>query len=60
VDGRIWSPLVESNRFICLLQLLIDDFKIKGTSIDMDKYPFIVHDIEQGLGVLHFSEKNNG
>ena len=128
MDGRIWSPLVESNRFICLLQLcdtsldhlgnsalvayfleynhelnhgdainfidgshdiyyldggndpreteaqlekivglvthdiyvLIDDFKIKGTSINMEKYPFVVHNIEQGLGVLHFSEKNNG
>tara|TARA_Y100000385_G_scaffold251545_1_gene274386 strand:- start:85824 stop:86345 length:522 start_codon:yes stop_codon:yes gene_type:complete len=38
------------------MHILVDDFRIKGVTINTDKYPFIIHDIEKGLGVLHYGK----
>lgn len=37
------------------IHILVDDFAIKGISIDLDQYPFTVHKIEKGLGVLFYN-----
>ena len=36
------------------IHILVDDFIIKGATLDLEKYPFKVYDIEKGLGVLHY------
>jgi hypothetical protein len=35
------------------VHILIDDFTIKGVTIDIEKYPFKIYNIEKGLGVLY-------
>jgi hypothetical protein len=38
------------------IDILVDDFTIKGMTINMNKYPFTIHNIEKGLGVLHYGK----
>lgn len=35
------------------IHILVDDFTIKGVTINIEKYPFKIHNIEKGLGVLY-------
>jgi len=36
------------------IHILVDDFAIKGILIDLNLYPFTIHRIEKGLGVLFY------
>jgi hypothetical protein len=36
------------------IHILVDDFAIKGISIDLDQYPFKIHKVEKGLGVFYY------
>lgn len=38
------------------IHILVDDFRIKGVTINRNKYPFTIHNIEKGLGVLHYGQ----
>lgn len=38
------------------IHILVDDFSIKGVTINKSKYPFTIHNIEKGLGVLHYGQ----
>lgn len=33
--------------------IIVDDFSIKGAMININKFPFTIHRIEKGLGVLY-------
>lgn len=59
LDGSI-NPVETENQFRKIIDtnkkqihILIDDFSIKGTSIDLTKYNFKIYNIEKGLGVLY-------
>jgi hypothetical protein len=60
LDGSI-DPAETKNQFDKILSfnlkdiyICVDDFSIKGTTIDLSIYPFKIHKIEKGLGVLHY------
>ena len=50
------ETLAQFNKVISfnkICHIIVDDFSIKGTMIDIPQFPFTIHKIEKGLGVLY-------